>query len=198
MLRDFVVFCSSLYYINCLAFSNDEILRIQNTTSILDENLQRFGDNILGISTLENVYRKEAQLKSRSFNASENLNGIVNRVGERLDKAVDVLRRSKDFIEHSKERNKKSNSLQQCCAVDDTKNVFDSRFSKQVIPDTCCLNCHMNFLGNESSEFFRSNLESTPSLLWQYNGDTDGRYFQYPASSQKMCNGNVSLDIRFQ
>ena len=197
MLRDFVAFCSIFYCINCIAFSND-VLRIQNTTNILDKNLQRFGDSILGISTLENVYRKEAHLKRRSFNASENLNGIVNRVGERLDKAVDVLRRTKDFIEHSKERNKISNSLQKCCAADDIKSVFDSRFSRQVIPETCCLNCHMNFLGNESSEFYRSNLESTPSLLWQYNGDTDGRYFQYPTSQQKMCDGNVSLDNRFQ
>lgn len=170
---------------------------VEKVSAEIGTRLKNLVDASLEISALENIYEEKTRLVKQEYDPFLVLHNIVGNISDRLDNAVDILKRNRDFIQQNYinvTRNTNINSAQ-CCI---SKNIrFSARFNLVEGYKTCFTNALVSSLDLDT--FYQKNLDNSLLLLWQYFGDSDGNYHQYPwKPRQSVCSSTKPKDHRFQ
>ncbi|CAC5364280.1 unnamed protein product [Mytilus coruscus] len=170
---------------------------IVKVSAEIEFRLKNLVDSSLEISALENIYEEKTRLVKKEYNPLHVLLNIVGNITDRLDNAVEILKRNRDFIQQNYinvTHNTNINSSQ-CCVSRDLR--FDARFNLVEEYKTCFTTAGVSSMDLDT--FYQKNLDNSALLLWQYFGDSDGNYHQYPwKARQSVCSSTKTKDHRFK
>lgn len=197
-----LLFCGLL--ITCLFICVISVAKCEDALKVgelLEKRIQFFSDAILGFTDIEQIYSNDTTVSFLNFTVWNHLDDIVHILEERLHKIVDVLKDNKNLIEKAYRNNdvKAFRNEDLCCNVDPSDLELDLQFNRLVSKSICFMKSDSvvgESIDRTFASVFRDNSEKSMFLLWQYFGDSEGNYFQYPAKKWT-CDGKAWNDPRF-
>ncbi|XP_065835890.1 VWFA and cache domain-containing protein 1-like isoform X3 [Oscarella lobularis] len=161
--------------------------------------LSAFADDGLGVNTLQSKYNG-LNYGSAAVDAQATLSELSGALNQKFQSrkniALGLKHKAEDLL-----RQGTNNALDECCFLSKNSLTYDSRFSDDVNLNRQCNrltattdNAQFNVGANLVSTF-KSNLQSNPTLKWQYFASQEGLISIYPAFKVQDCG---SYDPRFR
>lgn len=179
---------------------SDDLRLIENISRELELRLTGLVKSSLEIQSLENIYETKTRLVKREYDPKSILLNTVGNISERLGSAIDILKINKHYIEESYSNNTGAIDINITCCIGPNTQYYDTRFNWISSYQTCFCNQQKKVTRNiykHIDEIYRKNLVDSSILRWQYFGDSDGNYHQYP-SKPRFCSSSDQIDHRFQ
>lgn len=179
---------------------SDDLRLIEHVSRELELRLTGLVNSSLEIQSLENIYEAKTRLVKREYDPNSILLNFVGNISERLDGIIDILKINKHFIEESYSNNTGAIDVNVTCCNGPNTQYYDTRFNLISSNQACFCNRQKKVALNiykNIDDLYRQNLVDSSILLWQYFGDSEGNYHQYP-SKPRFCSSLDQIDHRFQ
>ena len=179
---------------------SDDLRLIENISRELELRLTGLVNSSLEIQSLENIYETKTRLVKREYDPNSTLLSFVGNISERLDGVIDILKINKHYIEESYSNNTGAIDINITCCNRPNTQYYDVRFNLISSYQTCFCNQQKKVtlnINKNIDDLYRKNLVDSSILLWQYFGDSEGNYHQYP-SKPRFCSSLDQIDHRFQ
>ncbi|XP_065835892.1 VWFA and cache domain-containing protein 1-like isoform X2 [Oscarella lobularis] len=161
--------------------------------------LSTFADDGLGVNRLQSKY-DGLSYRSAAVDAQATLLELSGALDQKFQSRKAIALGLKYEAERLLAQGT-NNALDECCFLSENRRTYDSRFSDDVDLNGQCNrltattdNAQFN-VGENLVSMFKSNLQSNPTLKWQYFASQEGLISIYPAFKVQDCG---SYDPRFR
>uniref|UniRef100_A0A131YWQ7 VWFA domain-containing protein n=1 Tax=Rhipicephalus appendiculatus TaxID=34631 RepID=A0A131YWQ7_RHIAP len=156
----------------------------------LGSHLRKISNEELGVTAMQGIY-DELPFTTDNFDAAKQLDEIADKLQKKLLSYVALLNRSSDVVEEVYRFRQRYAfpAVNPCCLMDPSVLMMDNHFGTEITNSTTCDTAPLSLPkgvfspGPNLTDVFRKNLESHPSIKWQYFVSTAGIHTEYPAYS---------------
>ncbi|XP_077499250.1 LOW QUALITY PROTEIN: VWFA and cache domain-containing protein 1 [Amblyomma americanum] len=156
----------------------------------LGSHLRKISNEELGVTAMQGIY-DELPFTTDNFDAAKQLDEMADKLHKKLTSYVALLNRSSDVVEELYRFRQRFAlpAVNPCCLMDPSVLMMDNHFGTEITNSTTCDTAPLSLPkgvfspGPNLTDVFRKNLESRPSIKWQYFVSAAGIHTEYPAYS---------------
>lgn len=156
----------------------------------LGSHLRKVSNEELGVTAMQGIY-DELPFTTDNFDAAKQLDEMADKLHKKLTSYVALLNRSSDVVEELYRFRQRFAlpAVNPCCLIDPSVLMMDNHFGTEITNSTTCDTAPLSLPkgvfspGPNLTDVFRKNLESRPSIKWQYFVSAAGIHTEYPAYS---------------
>lgn len=156
----------------------------------LGSHLRKISNEELGVTAMQGIY-DELPFTTDNFDAAKQLDEMADKLQKKLASYVTLLNRSSDVVEELYRFRQRLAlpAVNPCCLMDPSVLMMDNHFGTEITNSTTCDTAPLSLPkgvfspGPNLTDVFRKNLESRPSIKWQYFVSAAGIHTEYPAYS---------------
>lgn len=156
----------------------------------LGSHLRKISNEELGVTAMQGIY-DQLPFTTDNFDAAKQLEEMSDKLHKKLTSYVALLNRSSDVVEELYRFRQRFAlpAVNPCCLMDPGMLMMDNHFGTEITNSTTCDTAPLSLPkgvfspGPNLTDVFRKNLESQPSIKWQYFVSAAGIHTEYPAYS---------------